>query len=208
MNGNSARLGSCKTVPRFLWGCSWTTFEWPSQLSVYGAITSHIYLLTIYRYQTMINKQCFTGGDVSIIQQGKRSRWSMWLHLHRFSKAKLPFHRRLLVNIHWIVQRYINIGSRTGVAQCLSRSEMPPALVSGGMEESPDDGVWALHWNHPCNKNMSLWYYVSKKVQRSGNKWGISRLHLAQSEPSENSGTVRNMPVSSIRAFKDPCKCI
>ena len=127
MNGNSARLGSCKTVPRFLGGCSWTTFEWPSQLSVYGAITSHIYLLPKYCYQIMINKQCFTGRDVSMIQQGKRSRWSMWLRLHRFSKAKLPFHRRLLVKIHWKVQRYINIGNRSGVSQCLSRSEMPPA---------------------------------------------------------------------------------
>lgn len=51
-------------------------------------------------------------------------------------------------------------------------------------------------------------YYLSKEVQPSGNERGLSRLHLAHSEPSENSGTVRDMLPSSIRVFKDPYKPI
>ncbi len=51
-------------------------------------------------------------------------------------------------------------------------------------------------------------YHLSKEVEPSGNERGISRLHLTHSEPSENSGTVRDTLPSSIRVFQDPYKSI
>jgi len=81
--------------------------------------------------------------------------------------------------------------------------------LSGG----PHGGkVSMMAFGHEMESTMSQivdsLYHLSKEVQPSGNERGISRLHLAHSEPSENSGTVRNMLPSSIRVFKDPYKPI